>query len=628
MSQESLFGAPVPPPPRRSAVQVLEELWGYSAFRSGQREAVAACVGGNDVMVVLPTGGGKSICYQVPAVLDHAAGRGATLVVSPLIALMDDQVRILTERGIPAVALHSGGEWADVSAKRDEAWSAAVIYASPERLASPKFRAWLDKIGIARIAVDEAHCISEWGHDFRPDFAKLGGLRDVFDVPIIALTATATDRVRTEIAARLKLRDPVSIVGDFARPNLRWTVQHIQGHQARTERVATWLLANKVGKKSQPGRAIVYVATRKRASEVCAALRARGLDAGYYHGGRSDSARQNAQGAFERRSRPVLVATSAFGMGVDLPDVRLVAHVQAPAGLAAYYQQAGRAGRDGEDADCLLLYSSADAVTQARLRGQSPPPGVMAGWKALQDYVFGTTCRQVAIVEHFLGDGGEACGRCDVCVRPAAVEAQVEASREQAADRKAEKRRKAAVADNFEVTDAHEDAITEFVDNLRKPLGKMLVSRGLRGSTAKAVKRKGLSKNPAFGRLKHVPEAAVVRAVEEMLESGKLVKKGRKYPTVWLPDKKVRTAATPGAKKTRAPRATGLKGALRTFRQKEARQRRWKPYQVFSNATLDALATEKPRTAKELLEVKGMGPVRVGRFGEQLLTLIAEFKNS
>lgn len=600
-----------------TARAVLREVFGHDDFRPGQDRAVEALLAGRDVQVLLPTGGGKSLCYQVPAILAARAGRGPTLVVSPLIALMEDQVGALRRRGVAAELLHSALPAADRRGVLERARRAAVLYVSPERVALAGFRRWLARADVPFVAIDEAHCIAEWGHDFRPEYRELGVLA-ALGAPVVALTATATPRVMAEIRDSLGLRDPVIVRGSFRRPNLALSVELHEGDRARTERLVELLEARGLGRDPSAGRAVVYAATRKRVKDVADALRKRGFRAGWYHAGRTDGARARAQEAFEEGRHAVLVATTAFGMGVDHPDVRLVVHVQAPGSLEAWYQQAGRAGRDGAPAAAVLLYAPGDAVTQARLRGQDPAPGALEGWKALQGFVYGVECRQRAVERWFGAEPEAPCGRCDVCRDREGVRQAVSRARDRLEARREERtrriRREAAVR-----LDAHQrDLVVAFVDALAKPLGRTLVAAGLRGSRARRARRVGIAANPYFGALAGLPERAILEAIDALLEEGRLARRGRKYPTVWIPEKRVRPAAP---RRPKAP-AGGLAAALRAFRTREARRRRWKAYQVFTDATLEALVARRPASVDELAAVPGIGPKKVERFGEALLELV------
>ncbi|MBX2803929.1 MAG: ATP-dependent DNA helicase [Myxococcales bacterium] len=609
---------------------ILRSVFGHDAFRPGQDRAVRAFIEGRDVEVVLPTGGGKSVCYQVPAVHLARSGAGPTLVVSPLVALMQDQVAALRRRGVRAAALHRALDHAERRRVEGTLGEHALIYASPERLAGTRFRRQLAKASVSRVAIDEAHCISEWGHDFRKDYLTLGALKEVLGVPTMALTATATPRVMEEVRQSLSLEDPVSVWGSFDRPNLHLSVEHHRGDNARTRRVAELLRAQELGRDPARGRVVIYAATRKRVRAVSDALRKEGFKAGYYHAGRTTGARERAQRRFESGDLAVLVATTAFGMGIDLPDVRMVVHVQAPSTLEAYYQQAGRAGRDGEPSSCVLLYAPGDSRTQNQLMGASPNPGVENGWRAMQDYAYGTVCRQAALVSWFtLGGLPEAapdeqtCGTCDVCTDLPSVRTAVQTARSslrQAAEaREAKRRADSAVS----LTEAQQALVVSFVDALRKPIGRTALALGLRGSKAKRLKRLRLQSNPHFGALKSVPEVALVRGIDQLLECGRLVRKGRKYPTVWLPDKRVRPRST-GAPKAKRPAERGLPAALRSFRSKEARRRRWRPFQVFPDKLLRAIVEERPATPAELLALPGMGSARMAKFGSQLLELVRD----
>jgi len=593
---------------------VLQSVFGHDEFRRGQGAAVGAVLAGRDAVVLLPTGGGKSLCYQVPAVVSSESGEGPTIVVSPLIALMEDQVRALDGRGVRAAAIHSGMDSAaqrEVSA-RFVRGDVELLYVSPEGAAIHSFRMMVSKVPMALLAMDEAHCLSQWGHDFRPEYMQLGALRAHADAPTIALTATATPRVMDEIVNVLGLEDPLLVRGDFERPNLRFSVQPLRQQAARIDSLVAMLdrigLRGRVGK----GRALVYCASRKKTETVAKALKAAGFSAGHYHAGRTKLARERAQKAFTLGRIRTLVATNAFGMGIDIPDVRLIVHFQTPGSLEAYYQEAGRAGRDGEDSECVLFFGKGDLVLQRRL--QSDRSGHNAGaLAAVEAYANGYACRQVVLCGHFTGsDAHEACGRCDVCDGAVElVELPAEAARSAA-----------------QVLDAAvQQTIVDAVGQLRRPVGKSKLAKALRGSRAKALKRYGLIDLPQHGTLKPHEEADIVATLDALLEDGRLVRKGVKYPTVWLPGRPVRAtaaerAARPAAKRSRRPRYSPIARELENYRKRTARRLKWKPYMVFQRRVILAIDQKRPQTLADLERIPGLGQAKIERFGEDLLALV------
>ena len=607
---------------------VLAEVFGHAAFRPGQAEAVEAVLAGRDAAVLLPTGSGKSVCYQVPAIALAREGRGTTIVVSPLIALMQDQVGTLRGRGVAAGALHShqeDDEQADTV--RDLlAGQLELLYVSPERAAKASFRRMLERIDVALVAIDEAHCVSQWGHDFRPDYMLLRELRDVVACPMIALTATATPVVLKEIETRLGLVKPARIRTGFDRPNLAFGVQAIRTEKARTEATLAAIEAAGIRGRGGSGRVIVYCSTRKVTERVAKALRSAGLRVGHYHGGRTALARERAQGAFEQGRTRVLVATNAFGMGIDLPDIRLIVHYQTPGSLEAYYQEAGRAGRDGAPARCLLFFGRADLQTQRRLAQSGPSSAALDQRREdalgeIERYATEMACRHAGLVAHFTGGEDEpVCGRCDVCEGTASdVDAEVHGSER--------------AAPPEPLPSGVEDVIVSAVDRLSRPVGRRNLAQALRGGKAKSLARGGLLMMPEYGTLSDYDEDRLVAGIDTLLARGRLERTGKKYPTVWIPGKPVRAARTRGGETGAAARPAKKKSsrfggdiarALDNYRRRRARKLGWKTYMVFQRAAMLAIDREEPATLDELARIPGLGPAKIERFGEDILAIVRE----
>ncbi|MFP6579591.1 MAG: ATP-dependent DNA helicase RecQ [Myxococcota bacterium] len=608
------------------AREVLSEVFRHPDFRPGQLPAVEAVLAGGDALVLLPTGSGKSLCYQIPALCLQRAGAGTTLVISPLIALMHDQVAALRAKGIRAAALHSHqGAAEQADAVRDFLRGALdLLYVSPERASKPSFRRLLARTKIALLAIDEAHCVSQWGHDFRPDYMLLGELRECIDAPMMALTATATAAVLAEIEERLGLRGPVRIHTGFERPNLDFSVRGLRTQAERLAVLRTELAAAGLDTRRGPGRAIVYCSTRKVTEVVAKDLRSAGMAARHYHAGRTKQAREQAQTAFEAGRCRVLVATNAFGMGIDIPDIRLIVHFQAPGSLEAYYQEAGRAGRDGRASRCVLFFGNSDWMTQRRLMSMtsvavSIEARRQAALEAVSAYAAGSSCRQATLVEHFTGKAGRTCGRCDACRGEIEDVSKSAETKVQPIE--------ALIAEDLEI-------IVQAVGGLRRPVGKTALAKALRGSRARTLLRAGLMALPEHGRLKQHSEASLVAAVEGLLADGRLKRTGRKYPTVWLPGKPVRAPKSdaPGESAARArPRRSERYGgpvarALDNYRRRQARALKWKSYMVFQRRAMLAIDRDEPETIEALERIPGLGPAKIERFGEDILQVVREFR--
>lgn len=597
------------------ARRVLRDLWGYPGFRPGQAQAVKAVLAGRDAAVLLPTGSGKSLCYQVPAAVARRAGRGTTLVVSPLIALIQDQVGSLRAQGLHAGAVHShmnAEQRKDqLAALREGAFD--LFYFSPERAAMPEFRYAVSTVAVSLLAIDEAHCLSQWGHDFRPDYLRLDELRALVDAPVLALTATATPRVMNEICERLQLRAPEIVRGDFRRPNLRFEVLHIEDEQARIDATIEALDEADVRGRGGAGRAIVYCATRRSCEQVAKALEQAGFATGWYHAGRSETARERAQRAFELRRVRVLVATNAFGMGVDLPDVRAIVHFQSPGSLEAYYQEAGRAGRDGLAATCTMLFGSSDVATQRQLltvhqpglgpHGATTRPREDA-LATLERYAHEIRCRQVALCAHFSGhDEHPVCGQCDVCRDPEAVLEHMQREPEQA---------------SFDpLSDAHRTQLLETLAQLGRPVSITAFVEAVVAQSGCGVPKGALLGLPDLPELAAHEPAALLAAIDALIESGQLETSGigaKRRVSIGVHQRRSR-ARSQGEDQT-------LRRALERFRQRTARSEGRSVARVFALRVVTALVRRKPASLDELREVAGLDHDKVERYGEALLEIL------
>jgi len=593
---------------------VLGEVFGYESYRTGQAEAVDAVLAFKDALVLLPTSAGKSLCYQVPAITLAREGRGTTIVVSPLIALMIDQVAGLVARGVAAAALHSqqdDEEQRNVIGRflRGEL---TLLYVSPERATLDSFKRLLGRTRIALLAIDEAHCVSQWGHDFRPEYMRLAELREVVSAPMIALTATATPRVMAELGRSLALINPTLVRGDFRRPNLAFRVQHARTDEERLARTIAALEAAGLRGRSGPGRAIIYCSTRKKTESVAGELREAGFAVGHYHAGRTALARDRMHTSFAAGRTRVLVATSAFGMGVDYPDVRLTVHFQSPGSLEAYYQEAGRAGRDGLPSECLMLFGASDLMTQRRL-AEHGSRGIDARLEAalagIHRYAQASMCRQQLLCAHFTGtDDHAACGTCDACCDPDSLQIAAVAT--------------PAIA----LGSTEQQTILDALAQIDRKIGKGNLVKALRGSQAKAVAAQGLHRLSLHGALAAHDEDVIAATVEQLIRDRKIIRRGRKYPMLVLPTTTRAPARTTNARAARTSRPTrtfhGIKLALDTYRKQKARQLKWKTYMVFQRATIAAIDARRPMTMQELAQIPGLGPAKLARFGEDILALV------
>jgi len=625
---------------------------GYREFRPGQREAIEALLAEGRLLLVAPTGGGKSLTYQLPAALLP----GTSLVISPLVSLMHDQVAALTARGVPATYLAATLSADELRARMRGLGSGAfrLAYVAPERLGFPGFRALLRELDCPLVAVDEAHCISEWGHDFRPEYLEIGGLlADLPRAAVLACTATATPVVRDEILARLGLpADTRQLVRGFARPNLGLRAATIGGGRERSAQV-DGVLAEMLGRpRAGRGTGIVYAPTRKSAEEEAERLAALGWRAEVYHAGLSGSARERAQRAFAEGRAELVVATNAFGMGIDRADVRAVVHLAPPGSIEAYYQEVGRAGRDGAPAVGLLLMSARDlplrrALLERGSEGAPPPEPAVVEHKwglflELVRWAEGGSCRHDAILRYF-GDEAETlhgCGRCDVCVALAA------GGGEGAGEHDAE-------AATLIVRKA-----LSGVARVHGRFGLATAVKLIRGEGEPRLEQAGLTRVPTFGNLRDHGEAWLVavlrrcvaagwvsftggdRPVVVLTDEGRAVMKGERPARLLLPPaagpratRRGDGARRPAGPPTRTPAphdpiaaaaAEALFEALRRHRLGLARAEGIAPFMVASDRTLRDIALLRPRTMDDLLLAHGIGPHKAERYGAGFLEVVAQ----
>ena len=604
--------ATVRPADTSPLLAALKRHWGYESFRPLQREAIDNVAAGQDSVVVLPTGGGKSLCYQVPAVCN---GRLA-VVVSPLISLMKDQVDALHACGVAAACVNStlSVEQKKQVAQDVRAGRLRLLYVAPERLVTGKMLDFLASADVAFFAIDEAHCISQWGHDFRPEYRQLNLLKHRFPgVGVHAFTATATQRVRQDIADQLGLHDPEFLVGDFDRPNLVYRAVR------RTQRTAQIL---EVLDRHQGESGIVYCISRKEVDEVAALLRDRKIKAVPYHAGLNAETRHRNQEAFLTDRAQVVVATVAFGMGIDKSNVRFVAHSGMPKSLEHYQQEAGRAGRDGLEAECILLYSGSDIAMWKKLQSDLPAAARAAADANIEQmaaYGTGVVCRHKSLVEHF----GQSfrpgpCGGCDVCL---------------------------GEIDTLPESLTVAQKIVSCVYRLDQRFGAEYTALVLTGNGDGRISDAGHDKLSTFGLLASESKSAVREWIDQLLGQGYLDKAGEYNTLVITPAGRnlLKGDAAPKLLKPTPPKSRrdrraaaanddgwdgvdkGLFEVLRSLRAELAGERKVPPYVIFGDRTLRDLARHRPNSTPGLLNIYGVGQAKAETFGSAFLAAIAAY---
>jgi len=608
---------------------ILQQVFGYSAFRGEQQDIIQTVTAGDDAMVLMPTGGGKSLCYQVPAIARHRAGLGVTLVISPLIALMHDQVGALEELGVHAAFLNSSlsGEQAQHVEREMMSGRLVLLYAAPERVTNPRFMAMLTSLDerglLSLVAIDEAHCVSQWGHDFREDYLQLAQLHERFpNVPRVALTATADDHTRADMRERLALTGAREFISSFDRPNIRYAI--VEKDEARKQ------LLRFLRDEHEGDAGIVYCQSRKKVEETAAWLTSEGISALPYHAGLDADVRRRHQDRFLREDGLVMCATIAFGMGIDKPDVRFVAHLDLPKNIEGYYQETGRAGRDGQAADAWMAYGLADVVNQRRMIDESPAGEDFKKLQrgkldALLTLAEAHDCRRVRLLAYF-GEKSQPCGNCDNCLNPPATWDATEAAR-------------MALS-----------TVYRFRQHSGLSFGAGHLIDVLRGKVTDKTTQHGHGSLSTFGIGAKWSEQQWRGVIRQLLSLGHLQSEGE-YNTLVLTDSargvlkgevpitlreqreapkgatRTRRATGSGGRSTAAPIKLDASGdqrfaALRAWRSEVAREHNLPAYIVFNDATLAQMAQQAPSTLDELAGISGVGAKKLEAYGREILRVL------
>ena len=592
----------------RSPMEALKKYFGFSCLREGQDQVVASIMEGRNVLVVMPTGGGKSLCYQLPSLCRD----GVCLVVSPLIALMKDQVDALVARGIPATMINSSLSFPEQKERLEGMKKGAfkLVYVAPERFGHEGFMHALAEVDVNMVAVDEAHCLSQWGHDFRPDYLKLGKAVEMMGRPqVAALTATATPRVREDILKHLGLDDPVTIVRGFARENLHFRITACDTHKDKYKRLYELVKRYKTG--------IIYCSTRKKVEQVYEALSDFGLSVTAYHAGMTDEQREEAQNAFMNRHADIVIATNAFGMGIDKPDVRFVIHYDIPKSLEGYYQETGRAGRDGGEGMCITFYSNKDLQKLEKFMQGKPVAEQEIGKQLLLEtaaYAESSVCRRKSLLHYFGEEFTEDnCGNCDNCLNP---KKQVEAQDSLCAVIETI----IAVKENFKADYIIDILLgketTEVLAHKHEELEVFGSGMGEEDKTWNAVIRQAL----IAGYLsKDVENYGLLKVTSA---GHKFLKNPKSFKIVEDNDFEEEEEETPVRGGASCAVDPVLYSMLKDLRKKLSKKLDVPPYVIFQDPSLEAMATIYPVTLEELQNIPGVGAGKAKRYGQEFCVLI------
>jgi len=598
-------------------LKVLKDVFGYSSFRDGQEEIIDSILEGRDVFGIMPTGGGKSICFQVPALMLE----GITLVVSPLISLMKDQVATLVQSGVRAAYLNSSLTFRQYNKALENAYNGVykIIYVAPERLCTPEFLRFANTVNISMVTVDEAHCVSQWGQDFRPGYLKISQFLNSLDrrPRVNAFTATATDRVKKDIIKLLELNKPYMVKTDFDRPNLYFAVE---SPKSRKKAVLDFVAEH------EDSCGVIYCLSRKNVEEICELLCVNGFNATRYHAGLEPEERKQNQEDFIYDRKNIIVATNAFGMGIDKGDVRYVLHYNMPASMEAYYQEAGRAGRDGDKSECVLFYSPQDVRVQQFLIDQDNENEELTEeeqkivkerqrekLKEMTFYATTDDCLRAYMLRYF---GEKAKGKCDNC-----------------SNCKGE-------YDTYDVTRIARSVI-RCINDLDERYGTTAICEVLTGLETDRVIRNGLDDEISFGLLYDVEISEIRNVINYLVREEYITQTDGKYPILTLNHKarefmkkdvkvnvKVRKKNTVKPKFVREKTAdSNLFELLRQCRMKIAQQKRVPAFMIFTDASLRDMTVKQPTIEKEFLTVSGVGSAKMKAYGKEFMNVIKQYKN-
>lgn len=595
---------------------VLHNVFGYKSFRNQQKEIIESIIDGRDTLIIIPTGGGKSLCYQIPAVILPKTA----IVISPLISLMKDQVDQLAANGIPAAYLN-GSQSSSEQQNVIEQYlnhSIKLLYISPERLALAYFQSLIEQNPPSLIAIDEAHCISQWGHDFRPDYRQLGQLSARFPgVPIVALTATADKMTQADIITQLNLVDPLVVVRSFDRPNIRYTV--VEKYNL-TDQIVSFI-------ETQKGNSgIIYCASRSKVEDMTTRLAARGFSIAAYHAGLTNQQRQQAQEAFLKDNIQIIVATVAFGMGINKPNVRFVVHADCPRSIEAYYQETGRAGRDGVPAEVMLLFNANDLSwyrqqISEKMEGQHKDVEFHK-IDAMQSFAQSLTCRRIVLLNYFGEQRHEPCNNCDICLYP---------------------------PEHYDgLVDAQK--VLSCIYRVEQRYGAQYIAEVLRGSNRSKIKENGHDRLSVYGIGKEHSIDYWLHVIRQLIYHGYLIQNIAAYNTLQLTERarqilkgeialslaKPRLEIVKKSRLNRYARAINLTtilsyeerilfGYLKKLRKDIADSEDVPPYIIFSDATLLEMVQTMPESKQQLLNITGVGKIKLEKYGNLFLDKIKEY---